>query len=88
MIDEIVDTCIAEAAFKVAKKNERNNSDGSEQKCNPNPSKFSHCLWRQLILQCPKDIQDDSQQCQRIREKATMKNNKYKDAKEATTATE
>ncbi|KAJ6647571.1 hypothetical protein Bhyg_02794 [Pseudolycoriella hygida] len=61
--DTVSQTCIAEANEAV-KANPPENG-----KCNPASIKFSHCMWREMIKACPKDLQSDSNKCVKLREK-------------------
>uniref|UniRef100_A0A336N4P6 CSON006422 protein n=1 Tax=Culicoides sonorensis TaxID=179676 RepID=A0A336N4P6_CULSO len=72
VVDEIVDICLADTAAKMALQRQ-NVTENSIQKCNPGPSIMAHCLWRQIVLRCPVELQDKSQQCQKMREKEQKK---------------
>lgn len=72
VMDDFVDNCLAEVAAKMVMQRQ-NDTDAAIQKCNAGPSIMAHCLWRQIVLKCPSDFQDKSQQCQKIREKEQKK---------------
>lgn len=72
VIDDFVDNCLAEVAAKMVMQRQ-NDTINSVQKCNPGPSIMAHCLWRQIVLNCPAKLQDQSQQCKNIREKELKK---------------
>lgn len=88
VIDDIVDTCMSDVAIKMTletkKKSNNTNAINSkelntapmEPKCNSAPSIFTHCMWRQLTMKCPVELQDQSHHCQRMREKFTKKEHK------------
>lgn len=38
-------------------------------KCNKEPIKFVHCMFKELNNACPKDKQKDTDKCKRLREK-------------------
>lgn len=71
VIDDIVDTCMAEVATKVLLAKET--TPANTQKCSPSASIFTHCMWRQFVSKCPAEFQDQSQHCQRMREKVNRK---------------
>lgn len=80
VLDDVVDICMAEVATKVALTNKTVTETNATQKCNPTSSIFTHCLWRQMTTKCPAEHQDQSQHCQRMREKFTKKGQQNVDA--------
>ncbi|XP_062556149.1 uncharacterized protein LOC134220990 [Armigeres subalbatus] len=65
IIEGVVDTCLKE----VAEKNEKLKASGETTTCNPASSNFGYCMWRQMTLACPKDKQEQSKKCERMRER-------------------
>ncbi|XP_063695604.1 uncharacterized protein LOC134827008 [Culicoides brevitarsis] len=76
-IDDFVDSCLAEVAAKMVmqKMNATTTMTNEQSKCNAGPSIMAHCLWRKIVLNCPEELQDKSQQCQNMREKEQKKQN-------------
>lgn len=72
VIDDFVDNCFAEVAAKMVLQRQ-NDTTSTTPKCNAGPSIMAHCLWRQIVLNCPAELQDQSQQCKNIREKEQKK---------------
>jgi hypothetical protein len=72
-IDNIVDICMGEVALKLTLAKQNSTTDNTVPKCSPAASIFTHCMWRQLNLKCPAELQDLSPNCQRIREKHIKK---------------
>ncbi|EDS42865.1 odorant-binding protein [Culex quinquefasciatus] len=62
LVEGFVDTCLKEVAEKMAAKTE-------EFRCNPASSHFGYCMWRQTTMACPKEKQEQSKKCEKIREK-------------------
>ncbi|XP_055591674.1 uncharacterized protein LOC129743621 [Uranotaenia lowii] len=62
LIAGFVDTCLKEVADKKATRKD-------EYRCNPASSHFGYCMWRQMTLACPKEMQESSKKCDKIREK-------------------
>ncbi|XP_062715553.1 uncharacterized protein LOC134291603 [Aedes albopictus] len=67
--DAVVDELVASCLKEVAEKNEKMKATGDHTTCNPSSSNFGYCMWRQMTLACPKDKQDTSKKCERMRER-------------------
>ncbi|XP_053685998.1 uncharacterized protein LOC128735542 [Sabethes cyaneus] len=67
LVSDFVDTCMKEVAEKNAK------LAPEETRCNPSASSFKYCMWRQTTLACPKEMQESSKRCDRVREKLANK---------------
>ncbi|XP_055535876.1 uncharacterized protein LOC129724754 [Wyeomyia smithii] len=63
LLADIVDSCAEEVAEKKLK------NAAEETRCNPSASYFKYCMWRQMTLACPKEMQESSKKCDRLREK-------------------
>lgn len=61
--DAVSTTCIAEAKEAV----KANPTEAG--KCSCAAIKFSHCMWREMVKACPKEMQSDSNKCAKLREK-------------------
>lgn len=66
--DEIIDKCIAETKAKV--NDMKMNSTGKDN-CSPVVMIFSHCLFREVQMNCPDEEIEDKKMCDRIREDIT-----------------
>lgn len=70
--DAIVDKCIKETKEdEVVKKSKRDTeaAAAAPKECNKSTLKFSHCIFREITMACPKDKQKDTKTCTKLREK-------------------
>ncbi|XP_049540364.1 glutactin-like [Anopheles darlingi] len=58
-----IEMCLKEAKEKVAK------NPREPGQCNAETSNYGYCMWRQMALACPKDKQESTKRCERMREK-------------------
>ncbi|XP_058460137.1 uncharacterized protein LOC131435890 [Malaya genurostris] len=63
LIPGFVDSCLQEVAEKKTK------PSSEETRCNPASAQFGYCMWRQFTLACPKERQETSKKCDKVREK-------------------
>lgn len=73
VINDVIDECMAVVAAKIILEPQLQKSTSNSTiipKCNPGPSIMAYCMWKQLLIRCPVELQDKTPQCQRIREKA------------------
>lgn len=62
--DKVISTCLDEA------KNATANRDASDSSsCNPAGAKITHCLFREIQLNCPADQIKDEKSCARLQER-------------------
>lgn len=73
--DEIIDKCIAETKTKMEdwKKKSTEKDD-----CSPTLMIFSHCVFREIQMNCPDEEIKDKKMCSRLREDIT-KNGDFPD---------
>lgn len=65
--DEIITKCLEEA--KDATKSSPETEESGQKKCNPSNIKMSQCVWRESMKTCPKDLQENSPKCTKLRER-------------------
>lgn len=53
--------------------NRKAKQEKPESKCNSSSLKFSHCIWREMQLSCPKDLVRNTKACDRMRERLQKK---------------
>lgn len=64
--DEIITKCLQES--KDATETPETEESG-QKKCNPAIVKVIHCVWREAMKTCPKDLQINSPKCTKLRER-------------------
>nr|AIX97131.1 odorant-binding protein 8 [Rhyzopertha dominica] len=64
--DKIISTCMNEAKNPPPMPKD----DANEQnECNPSLMVFSHCLFKEVQMQCPNEVITDQKSCERFRER-------------------
>lgn len=67
--DEIIDKCIAETKTKM--ENWKKDSTDEKSDCSPATMMLSHCLFREIQMNCPDEEIKDKAMCQKLREAVT-----------------
>lgn len=63
--DEIIEKCIAETKDKL--ENWKKRATDEKDNCSPATMIFSHCVFKEIQMNCPDEEIEDKKMCERIR---------------------